>query len=128
VVPRVESSAPPLQPPGIGTLLNGQPFKPTTGEQYEAGVKYQPVGTNLMFTAAVYDLKQQNVLTTITRPGIPPNTTAQIGEVSSRGFEGSVVGSPLPGLSLRGQYSYLDNRITGLQGVNFGKVLRHDPL
>ncbi len=85
-----------FQPTSVGTLLNGQPFKPTTGEQYEGGVKYQPVGTNLMFTAAVYDLKQQNVATVISGPGIPANTTAQVGEVSSRGFEGSVVGSPCP--------------------------------
>jgi iron complex outermembrane recepter protein len=117
-----------FQPTSVGTLVNGRPGKPTTGEQYEAGVKYQPVGTNLMFTAAVYDLKQQNVLTTITGPGIPPNTTAQIGEVSSRGFEGSVVGSPLPGLSLRGQYSYLDNRISAPQDVNFGKRLANIPM
>ena len=60
-----------FQPTSVGTLLNGQPFKPTTGEQYEGGVKYQPIGNNLMFTAAVYDLKQQNVTTTITGPGIP---------------------------------------------------------
>jgi iron complex outermembrane receptor protein len=117
-----------FQPTRVGTLLNGQPFRPTTGEQVEGGVKYQPPGTNLMFTAAVYDLKQQNVPTTITGLGIPPNTTAQVGEVTSRGFEGSVVGSPLPGLSLRGQYSYLDNRITGAQDVNFGKVLANTPM
>ena len=103
-----------FQPTNVGTVgIGNQPFKPTTGEQYEAGVKYQPVGTNLMFTAAVYDLKQQNVLATISGLGIPANTRIQIGEVASRGFEGSVVGSPLPGLSLRGQYSYLDNRISG---------------
>ena len=117
-----------FQPTSVGTLLNGQPFKPTTGEQYEAGVKYQPIGYNLMFTAAVYDLKQQNVTTTIAGPGIPANTQAQVGEVTSRGFEGSVVGSPLPGLSLRGQYSYLDNRITGVQDVNFGKKLANTPM
>ncbi|MFK4499320.1 iron complex outermembrane receptor protein [Bradyrhizobium japonicum] len=117
-----------FQPTSVGTLLNGQPFKPTTGEQYEGGVKYQPVGTNLMFTAAVYDLKQQNVATVISGPGIPANTTAQVGEVSSRGFEGSVVGSPLPGLSLRGQYSYLDNRISSPQDVNFGKRLANVPM
>jgi iron complex outermembrane recepter protein len=117
-----------FQPTSVGTLLNGQPFKPTTGEQTEAGVKYQPNGTNLLFTAAVYDLKQQNVTTVISGPGIPANTQAQVGEVTSRGFEGSVVGSPLPGLSLRGQYSYLDNRITGVQDVNFGKRLANTPM
>jgi len=118
-----------FQPTNVGTVgIGNQPFKPTTGEQYEAGIKYQPPGTNLMFTAAVYDLKQQNVLVTISGLGIPTGTRAQVGEVSSRGFEGSVVGSLLPGLSLRGQYSYLDNRITGRQDADFGKVLANTPM
>src|SRR6267143_2060012 len=73
-----------------GSLLNNvAPFKPTTGEQYEGGVKYQPPGYNMLFTAAVYNLKQENVLSALSGPGIPPNTTAQVGEVTSRGFEGS---------------------------------------
>ena len=116
-------------PTRVGSLLNNvAPFKPTTGEQYEGGVKYQPPGYNMLFTAAVYELKQQNVATVISGPGIPPNTTAQVGEVTSRGFEGSVVGSPLPGLNIRGQYSYLDNRITGRQDVNFGNTLANTPM
>jgi iron complex outermembrane receptor protein len=118
-----------FQPTSVGTVDNSnKPFKPTTGEQYEAGVKYQPVGTNLLFTAAVYDLKQQNVLVTIGGPGIPAGTRTQVGEITSRGFEGSVVGSPLPGLSLRGQYSYLDNRITGVQDIDYGKRLANTPM
>jgi iron complex outermembrane receptor protein len=118
-----------FQPTNVGTVgTNNQPFKPTTGEQYEAGVKYQPPGTNLMFTAAVYDLKQQNVVTTVTGPGVPPGTRAQTGEVTSRGFEGSVVGSPMSGLTLRGQYSYLDNRITAAQDATLGKVLANTPM
>ncbi len=117
-----------FQPTSVGLLLNGQPYKPTSGEQVEVGVKYQPVGYNLIFTAAVYDLKQENVVSAIGGPGIPANSTAQVGEVTSRGFEGSVVGSPLPGLSLRGQYSYLDNRITSPLDVNYGKVLANTPM
>ena len=38
-------------------------FKPTTGEGAEIGVKFKPVGSNLMLTAAVFELTQQNVLT-----------------------------------------------------------------
>jgi iron complex outermembrane receptor protein len=118
-----------FQPTRVGTLLNNvAPFKPTTGEQYEGGVKYQPPGYNMLFTAAVYELKQENVPTLISGPGIPLNTTAQVSEVTSRGFEGSVVGSPLPGLSIRGQYSYLDNTITGRQDANFGKTLANTPM
>ena len=39
-----------------------------------------------------------------------------------------MVGSPLPGLSLRGQYSYLDNRISAIQDINFGKRLANMPM
>ncbi|WNN46119.1 MULTISPECIES: TonB-dependent siderophore receptor [Winslowiella] len=36
-------------------------LKPSTAEQYEAGVKYQPVGTSDMYSIAVYDLTQKDV-------------------------------------------------------------------
>ncbi|MFX6915108.1 TonB-dependent receptor, partial [Acinetobacter baumannii] len=49
--------------PTSGTNRLGSPFAPTTGEQIEAGIKAQPVGTNLLITGAVFDLTQQNVLT-----------------------------------------------------------------
>src|SRR5262249_34328793 len=49
--------------PTAGTTFAGAPFEPTTGTQYELGVKYQPPGYNSMLTAALYDLTQQNVLT-----------------------------------------------------------------
>lgn len=117
-----------FQPTNVGLLLNGRPAKPTTGEQIEGGIKYQPPGYNLLFTAAGYELKRENVVSVISGPGIPPNTQTQIGEVTSRGFEGSVVGSPIPGLNIRGQYSYLDNRITGRGDVNYGRVLANTPM
>jgi iron complex outermembrane recepter protein len=59
-------------------------FVPTTGQQYEAGVKYQPRGWTSYVTADVYNLKQQNVLT------VDPdnaNYNVQTGEVRSRGFQ-----------------------------------------
>ena len=46
-----------------GTMFGGVPFKPTTGVQKEAGIKYQPPGTNTLVSAAVFDILQQNVLT-----------------------------------------------------------------
>ena len=49
--------------PVLGSDRLGSPFKPTTGEGKEIGVKYQAPGSNLLFTAAVFDIKQQNVLT-----------------------------------------------------------------
>ncbi|PKH26367.1 TonB-dependent siderophore receptor [Enterobacterales bacterium CwR94] len=40
---------------------DGQLLKPTTSEQYEAGVKYQPPGTSDLYSLAVYDLTQKDV-------------------------------------------------------------------
>ncbi|CCG88690.1 TonB-dependent siderophore receptor [Erwinia piriflorinigrans] len=40
---------------------DGNVLKPTTSEQYEAGVKYQPVGTSDLYSVAVYDLTQKDV-------------------------------------------------------------------
>ncbi len=70
--------------PTLGTNAYGDPFKPTTGRQYEVGVKYQPEGSNTLLTAAVYDLRQQNVLTA--DPNNPFNSL-QTGEARSRGVE-----------------------------------------
>jgi iron complex outermembrane receptor protein len=53
--------------PTSGADFNGTAFKPTSGNQVEAGLKFQPTsvpsGTHLLTTLAAYDLKQNNVLT-----------------------------------------------------------------
>ena len=67
--------------PTIGVSSAGNPYNPTTAQQYEIGVKYQPVGYDALFTAAAYDLTQQNVLS------VNGPTRSQIGEVRSRGIE-----------------------------------------
>ncbi|MDB5604502.1 MAG: iron complex outerrane recepter protein [Bradyrhizobium sp.] len=67
--------------PQLGTDNNGAPLKPTEGEQYEVGVKYQPVGSNSLFTVAAFDLTQTNVVAT------DNNVVTQTGEVRSRGIE-----------------------------------------
>jgi iron complex outermembrane receptor protein len=70
--------------PASGSDFNLQSFKPTTGEQHEAGVKIAPTGWNAELTVAAYQLTQQNVLT-----GDPlhPGFSVQTGEVRSRGIE-----------------------------------------
>lgn len=53
--------------PTSGADFNGTAFKPTSGNQVEAGLKFQPAavpsGMHLFATLAAYDLKQNNVLT-----------------------------------------------------------------
>lgn len=71
--------------PLTGTDINGKAFDPTEGKQVEVGVKYQPRGTAHSLTVAVFDLRQENVLS------VDPNDAflrqRQTGEVRSRGVE-----------------------------------------
>ncbi|HVR53536.1 MAG TPA: TonB-dependent siderophore receptor [Pseudorhodoferax sp.] len=72
--------------PTSGKDRLGARFKPTTGRQYEAGVRYQPQGANTVLSAAVYQLTRQNVL--VADPQDPSLTySIQQGEVRSRGVE-----------------------------------------
>jgi iron complex outermembrane receptor protein len=95
--------------PTIGTSSAGTPFEPTTGEQIEAGIKYQPVGTNALFTVSAYNLTQQNALVPDT---LNPGFQVQQGEVRVRGleFEGKV--GLADGLDLIASYAYTDSEIT----------------
>jgi iron complex outermembrane receptor protein len=70
--------------PTSGTDQFGHVFKPTTGEGAEIGVKFKPLGSNLMLAAAFFDTTQQNVLT-----ADPTNIafSVQTGEARVRGFE-----------------------------------------
>lgn len=88
---------------------SGQLLEPTTGKQLEVGIKYQPEGWNGFFTAAVYDLRQKNVLTTKVVDGNP--VSAQIGEVHVKGVELEGVASLAEGLDLRAAYTYMDAEI-----------------
>lgn len=112
--------------PAGGTDAAGLPFDPTTGTQYEAGVKYQPPGTALLATLAVFELTQQNVLTT--DPANPFFAT-QTGEIRSRGIEAETRASLTRGLSLTASYSFTDLEITksndGDQGKRPTRVPEH---
>lgn len=88
----------------FGTDRRGNAFEPTKGEQWEAGVKYQPPGTSSLFTAAVFDITKSNTLVVD-----PENPTYQIqeGEAKSRGLE---LGAQAEwrGFSIDAAYTYLD--------------------
>jgi iron complex outermembrane recepter protein len=79
--------------------LDGQPFEPTTGQQYEAGLRFQPANGRSYFTLGGYQITQQNVATPAPSPapgiapGIPASTcgtsvcNVQTGEIRVRGIE-----------------------------------------
>ncbi|RTL52870.1 MAG: TonB-dependent siderophore receptor [Bradyrhizobiaceae bacterium] len=80
------------------------PFKPTTGKQEEVGIKYQPDSKTLI-TAAVYELKQQNVV--IQDPNDPTNRI-QTGEIRSRGVEFEAKSEINRNLTVLASYTYMD--------------------
>lgn len=109
--------------PTTGTNYLSNPFEPTTGQQYEAGVKFEPLGTRSRLTLALFDLTQQNVLTLDTvnsGKGFACGNTCQTqeGEVSSRGFEAEFGASLTDGLELTAAYTLMDVEVTkSNQGV-----------
>jgi len=70
--------------PISGVNKNGQRYKPSEGEQIEVGLKYQPVGSNLLITAAAYEIEESNRL--VTDPTDPTNQVQAAGAKIS-GFE-----------------------------------------
>jgi len=87
----------------------GKPFKPEEGEQYELGVKYQPPGTNSIFTAAVFEVTRTNVKTP---DPVNTNYSIQTGEARSQGFEFEARHSLTKQIDLIGAYSYIDAEVT----------------
>ncbi|TDR85169.1 TonB-dependent siderophore receptor [Enterovirga rhinocerotis] len=88
-------------------LGNRLPLRSEKGEQYEAGVKWQPQGFNGHIGIAAFDLRRQNAVTT----GFPL-IASQAGEVRSKGIEFEVVANPFPGLNIVGSYTTFDIEVT----------------
>jgi iron complex outermembrane recepter protein len=103
--------------------INIELLEPTTGRQYEAGIKYQPAGSNLLITAAVFDITQQNFLTYDPEP---PFTPSQIGEVRVRGFDIEARAKLTRNIDLLASYAYLDSEIT--DSINKVEIGRQVPL
>lgn len=97
--------------PTVGTTFAGIPFKPTTGQQHEFGVKYQPQGYNALLTAAFFHLTQQNVLTADPDP-THVGYSIQTGEVRSQGVELEGKATLDIGLDMTASYTYTDTKVT----------------
>ncbi|NHT77205.1 TonB-dependent siderophore receptor [Rhizobiaceae bacterium CRRU44] len=91
-----------------GMRADGGTWKPTTGQQYEIGVRYEIPGTDTMVTLSAFDLKQQNNVSAV------PNTpfSVQTGEIGVRGIEAEIKASLDSGWDLTASTAYLDGEIT----------------
>lgn len=93
--------------PSAGTDQDGNTFEPTEGEQYEIGVRYQPADRELLISAAVYQLTQRNVLTSIAGSDFDEQT----GKERSTGFELETKAQLTPNLAFNATYAYTDAHV-----------------
>lgn len=97
--------------PQAGFDRNFKSFDPTRAAQYEVGIKYQPVGSNNLYTMALFDLTKTNVL--VRDPNDPLGfRSVQVGEIGSRGAELEARTEILRGLNLIGNFTYQDVNVT----------------
>ncbi|WP_370318156.1 TonB-dependent siderophore receptor [Salipiger sp. IMCC34102] len=81
--------------------------EPERGEQYEVGVKYQPVGTNALVSAAIFDLEKNDIAVAVVQADGSIEQQL-IGKARARGFEIEGKAELDNNLSVLGGYSYID--------------------
>ncbi|MDR6713742.1 iron complex outermembrane receptor protein [Pseudomonas hunanensis] len=113
-----------FQPASVSNPAFGNAFAPLEGEQYEIGLRYQPPGTEAMFSAAVYQLDQDNSLSLDTLT----NTYVQYGKTRSKGLELEAKGNLTDALEVSLGYAYTDTHVLQDQTAsNVGKRIEGVP-
>ena len=90
-----------------------------TGQQYEGGIILQPPGSKSFFTAAVFNLTEQNVATT---DPDHPMYSISTGAIRSRGLELEAHTNVNENINVIGSYTYLDSLVTESNTTNLDKV------
>ncbi|WP_312572029.1 TonB-dependent siderophore receptor [Stutzerimonas balearica] len=108
---------------GLNTITQ-QSYKPLEGEQWELGIKYQPVGSNTLLTAAVFDLREKN--RQMPDPA-NPLSTIQAGEARVKGLELEGLVEVDPNWDLIATYSYLDSEVAKGPPAQQGKRIASVP-
>lgn len=81
---------------------------PITSDQFEAGIKYQPPGTDILLTAAAFDIRRSNA----TNPDpVNRNFVVQTGAVGVQGMEFEARVNLAEGLNVIGGFSFIDARV-----------------
>ncbi|WP_131108972.1 TonB-dependent siderophore receptor [Pseudomonas sp. Sample_10] len=99
-----------FQPTSNATASPTDSFKPTEGEQWELGIKYQPPGSDTLLSAAIYDLTQKNVSVTTTNSD-NVSITSQTGEVKVKGLELEAVSDVTENLKVIAAYTLAKSEV-----------------
>ena len=82
----------------------GNPLAPTDGTQWEVGLKYQPPGTDNLFTASLFRIDQENLATKLPQE----NFYRAVGAVRSQGLELEAHMQLTNNLKVLGSYTFTD--------------------
>lgn len=100
-----------------GSDKNGKSFDPSTGEQWEAGVKYQSADMTTTASLAAFHITKKNALTADREE---PLFKTQTGEIVSQGIELEGKIYPTDNIDVTFNYTLMDMEITqdnsGLEG------------
>ncbi|TDX26041.1 iron complex outermembrane receptor protein [Modicisalibacter xianhensis] len=109
--------------PNATTDENGDLLEPTEGEQVEAGLKYQPAGTQDRYSIALFHITQENVSTK------DPNESfySAVGEIESQGVELESHTQLTDNLSLQASYTYTDVTYVETEDVTEGNTANQVP-
>jgi iron complex outermembrane receptor protein len=110
--------------PFNSTTVDGDVLEPSTGTQYELGVKGEFLNKKLTTTLAFYQIERDNFATT--DPDNPDFSIAA-GQVRSRGIELDLAGEVLPGWKVIAAYAYTDAEITEDNDFPVGNQLENVP-
>ncbi|UNK81323.1 TonB-dependent receptor [Sphingopyxis granuli] len=113
------------------TNATGQPFVPTTGQQYEFGLRYQPPGQNIYLTLSAFQITQQNLLTADPAgarcgPTLTP-CQVQLGEGRYRGLEFEGRATPTDALTLIATATRIKAKVTEGAAAQIGNALPQIP-
>lgn len=101
----------------------GKILQPMKGKQWETGLKYQPEGSQTMYSASVYRINQENIATKVE----PTDPYRSIGEIESEGVELEAVGQLTDNLRLQAAYTYNDIRYKKSSAQEQGKRAVYAP-
>lgn len=99
----------------------GHAYKPLEGEQYEAGIKYEPSFMNGYLNLAWFNIEQTNGL--VYNPETYVST--QAGKLESQGVEFDLVAQTDFGLMTRANYTYTDAQTTDMEKFRTPLIPRH---
>lgn len=96
---------------------------PTTGKQYEIGIKYKPDAFPALFTASVYDLTKENITSYDYVTYLP----ITVEKVRNRGIELEAKAEITDNIDVIAAYSYIDSKIVEPGEASDGNRLMRVP-